>query len=293
MKLSSLLILLFLPVLPICSQTEWKILPGTGQLAVIESSHSMFPHPQRMNGHTYKDGLYSFKGHYDDSSTAVFIPENFVPGDSIDLVFYFHGWGNNIHKSLEKFKLLEQFSRSAKNAVLVFPQGPKNAPDSFGGKLEEKGMFKNLVNDVLEFLRSEKKTCAAKPDRIILSGHSGAFRVISFILNRGGLTEHISEVYLFDGLYGQLQKFAYWLCNSSGRLINIITPNGGTKYTSDEFLADLTDWNIQYYKHEKNEISADELKKERIIFIYTDQGHSEIINPYFKLFLKTSGLKTF
>ena len=40
------------------------------------------------------------------------------------------------------------------NAVLVLAEGPKNAPDSFGGKLEETGVFSSLVSDVLSTLKA-------------------------------------------------------------------------------------------------------------------------------------------
>ena len=173
MKFSFTFLILFF-ISTICHSMELKTIPGIGQLSIIESSNSMFPHPSRVDGHTYKDSLYSFKGHYNDSSVGIFLPEKFHSTDSIDLVFYFHGWNNNINKAIEKFKLLEQFAQSSKNAVFLFPEGPKNAPDSFGGKLEEENVFKSLVADVLDFLHNENKTTSTKPGLIILAGHSGA-----------------------------------------------------------------------------------------------------------------------
>jgi len=74
-----------------CFSSEWEILPGIGKITIIESNHSMFPHPLRKNGHTYKDSLYSFKDHYADSSVAVFLSENYHPSETVDFVFYFHG----------------------------------------------------------------------------------------------------------------------------------------------------------------------------------------------------------
>jgi len=273
-----------------CFSTEWQSI-SNGKLTLIISSNSMFPHPERKNGHIYQDSLYSFEEHYTDSSVAIFIPDNFRKSDSTDLVFYFHGWGNTIQKSIDKFDLLNQFTSGNKNAIFIFPEGPKDAPDSFGGKLEEKDVFKNLVGDVLQFLYDEKKINSKKPGNIILSGHSGAYRVISFILNRGGLTANISEVYLFDALYGQLEKFAHWLEHSNGRFINIITPNGGTVYNSQTLLEDFVDWNIPIQRYDKNEITLKELSQEKVVFIFTSLEHSEVINPYFELFLKTSQLE--
>lgn len=283
-------LIILISVITNCFSAEWESASG-GQLTIIQSSYSPFPHNAREKGFVYRDTMYDFEEHYNDSSVAVFIPDSFQPSDSINLVFYFHGWYNNIHKSNDIFKLLEQFSASNKNAIFVFPEGPKDAPDSFGGKLEEKGVFKKLVDEVLQFLYDEKKVTSKIPGKIILSGHSGAYRVISFILNRGCLTGNISEVYLFDALYYEMEKYAHWIEKYNGRLINIITPNGGTYYNSLSFLADLEDWNIPFQRYDRNEVSSAELSQEKIVFIFTSLEHSEVINPYFELFLNSSQLK--
>ncbi len=275
-----------------CKTAEWTDI-SEGQLIIIQSTHAPFPHPKRAMGHTYGDSLYSFEEHYNDSSVAIFIPDNYTRSKTVDLVFYFHGWGNNIQKSIEKFKLLEQFTRSSKNAIFVFPEGPKNSKDSFGGRLEEMDEFKALVSDVLSFLIDEEKIISTTPGSIVLSGHSGAYRVISYILDRGGLSEYISEVYLFDALYAEEDKYLSWLQTYDGRLVNLITPNGGTLDNSLGLLADMDSLDIPFTEYSKNEISPDELTASKRIFIFTSLGHSEVINPYFELALKTSQLQNF
>ncbi len=272
-----------------CKSVEWQDISG-GQLTIVQSKHSPFPHPERFEGHRYGDSLYSFEEHYNDSSVAIFIPENYSKSETVDLVFYFHGWDNNIQKSIEKFKLLDQFSGSDKNAIFIFPEGPKNSKDSFGGRLEEKDVFKALVTDVLTFLEAEKKVNTTTPGKIILSGHSGAYRVISYILNRGGLVENITEVYLFDALYAQIENYLHWIETYNGRFVNLVTPDGGTLEESVELLSDLEDWGIPFQQFEKNDPSLDELSRKKIITVFTSLGHSEVINPYFEQLLTTSGL---
>ena len=49
------------------------------------------------------------------------------------------------------------------------------------------------------------------------------------ILDRGGLTAQIQEVWLFDALYAEADKFLAWADKSPGRLLNIYTDGGGTK----------------------------------------------------------------
>lgn len=266
---------------------DW-ISVSNGELAIITSSNAPFPHPERQAGHNYRNQHFNFEEHYNDSSVAVFVPDHFVSTDTIDLVFYFHGWGNNIQKSIDKFDLLDQFSASQKQAIFVFPEGPKNASDSFGGRLEEKHVFKGLVEDVLNFLHQEQKVDSIVPGEIILSGHSGAYRVISFILEQGGLSENISEVYLFDALYGRTEQYLQWLELYNGRFVNITTPDGGTYKNSLEFNKDLENIDLPTKSFTGNDVSLSDLAGSKRITIFTTLGHSEVINPYFKRFLKSS-----
>lgn len=263
-----------------------------GEMYVPQFSSAPFPHPNRINGHVYDDKTYSAQEHYSDSSVAIFIPIGFKPSEKINFVVYFHGWNNNIDSACAQFKLIEQFSESNKNAIFVFPEGPKNSPDSYGGRLEEKAGLKNLIDDVLIFLMKEQKIESTKAGSIILAGHSGAYRVISFCLMRGGLTPNISDVVLFDALYGQTEKYVHWIENFDGRFINIYTDNGGTKYESESLMDDLDAWGILYFKTEESQIKIDALKNNRLIFIHTELTHNDVISKrkQFRDYLMTSKL---
>ena len=130
---------------------------------------------------------------------------------------------------------------------------------------------------------------------IILAGHSGAFRVISFCLMRGGLTKNISDVILFDALYAHTEKYAYWIDNFNGRFINIYTNDGGTKNETENLMDDLVGWEIPYFHTDENELKINDLTNNRLIFIHTDLNHNEVIskrNQLFK-FLKTSKIDNY
>ena len=130
---------------------------------------------------------------------------------------------------------------------------------------------------------------------IILAGHSGAYRVISFCLMRGGLTPNISDVILFDALYGNTEKYAYWIDNYKGRFINIYTNDGGTKSETQNLMDDLVGWEIPYFQTDESELKIDDLTNNRLIFIHTDLNHNEVIskrNQLFK-FLKTSKIDNY
>ena len=263
-----------------------------GQMFFLQFSSAPFPHPERTNGHVYDDKTYSAQEHYSDSSVAIFIPKGFRQEEKNNFVVYFHGWNNNIDSACAQFRLIEQFCESNINAIFVFPEGPKNSPDSFGGKLEEKDGLKYLIDDVLKFLIDKNKINSDKVGNIILVGHSGAYRVISFCLMRGGLTANISDVILFDALYGQIEKFAHWIENFEGRFINIYTDNGGTKEATENLMDDLNAWSIPYFKIEESQLKINDLEKNRLIFIHTDLTHNEVISArkQFGVYLKTSKL---
>ncbi len=263
-----------------------------GEMFVQQFSSAPFPHPSRINGHTYDDRLYSAQDHYSDSSVAIFIPKGFKATGIINFVVYFHGWNNNIDSACAQFNLIQQFCESNKNAIFVFPEGPKNSPDSYGGRLEGKDGLKKLIDDVLFFLMKQQKIESTKVGNIILAGHSGAYRVISFCIMRGGLTANISDVILFDALYGQTEKFVHWIENFNGRFINIYTDNGGTKDETENLMQDLDGWKISYFKADESQLKINDLTNNRLIFTHTDLSHNEVISVRNQLrdYLKTSKL---
>ena len=254
-----------------------------GEMFVPQFSSAPFPHPKRITGHIYKDQTFSAEEHYTDSSVAIFIPKRFKSTDKINFVVYFHGWNNNIDSACAQFKLIEQFSESNKNAIFVFPEGSKNSPDSFGGKLEEKDGLKNLIDDVIKYLTKNNKIKSTKAGSIILAGHSGAYRVISFCLMRGGLTRNISEVILFDALYGKTDKYLHWITNFKGNFINIYTDHGGTKDETENLMRILDSGSILYLKTEESKLGLSDLKNNRLVFIHTDLTHNEVLSKRHQL----------
>ena len=73
------------------------------------------------------------------------------------MIFWFHGWRNNIDSVPARYDLVKQFIASKCNAILVLAETTKDAPDSYGGKLEQKGIFKLLLGDVLQELKKQKQ----------------------------------------------------------------------------------------------------------------------------------------
>lgn len=264
-----------------------------GQLIFTQFVSAPFPHAARARGHKCKDKDFPADKHYSDSTVAIFIPKAFRETGRVDFVIYFHGWYNTVTGTLSTFKVIEQFTASGKNAVLVVPEGPHNAPDSFGGKLEDPDGFKRFMAELTATLkqRGVLKTDFAVGN-IILSGHSGGYRVMSAIVDRGGMSANVKEVWLFDALYAETEKFLAWSDREHGRLLNIYTDKGGTKDDSEAMMERLKKRGTRFLATEETKLTPDELQTNKLVFIHTDLGHNDVVakRGQFQLFLKTSRL---
>ncbi len=94
---------------------------------------------------------------------------------------------------------------------------PKNAADSFGGKLESPGGFSRLAGEVIELLKKHRIIKKPRLGSVVLAGHSGGYRVISHILSKGDLTGRIEGVLLFDALFDNAEMYAEWIVSERGR----------------------------------------------------------------------------
>jgi hypothetical protein len=266
-----------------------------GELILAQLASAPFPHPSRAEGHRYEGQLYSAKEHYADSSVAIFIPKGLRETGKIDFIVHFHGWKNHVQRVLEHYQLIDQLATSGRNAVLVIPQGPYDAPDSGGGKLEDADGFKRFMDEVADTLR--QKSGLKKKDftigQIIISGHSGGFQVMASILDRGGLTDHIREVWLFDALYARTPQFLAWIDRKQGRFIDIYTEHGGTKGETEKLMATLKSRHVPFLARKESDTNIAELLANRIIFLYSDLPHDEVVHKReaFREYLETSCLE--
>lgn len=264
-----------------------------GQLILTQLPAAPFPHPKRAEGHRYHDEFYSAKDHYSDSTVAIFIPKGFRETGRIDFVVHFHGWRNHVAGVLRRYQLVEQLVASGRNAVLVVPQGPFDAPDSFGGKLEDPNGFKQFMGQVADTLKD--KSALKRKDfqigNLILSAHSGGYEVLAAVLDQGGLTEHVKEVWLFDALYAQTDKFLAW-SGSHGRFLDIYTEHGGTKNETEQLMATLNQRGIPFLQTKETQVTPDQLRTNRFVFLLSDLEHDDVLDKHhtFRDFLETSCL---
>ena len=267
-------------------------IPGTRLL--LHLATAPFPHPDRAEGHSYSGKLYDAAVHYRDNTVAVFLPTGFSTNGPTDFVVHFHGWHNHVERVLEHYDLLQQFVAGRRDAILIVPQGPYDAPDSFGGKLEDAGGFQRFMLEIMASLRERHLLGSGEIGDIALAGHSGGYAVISSILTVGGLTGHIHEVWLYDALYGRTPKFKAWFePDARARFIDVFTDHGGTKTETEKLEAELRQAGTPFLAQEEADLREADLRANRLIFIHTPLEHDEVPVKHraFTQFLQTSRLR--
>lgn len=264
-----------------------------GETILRPFRNAPYPHASHAGGFTINGKTFTAEQSYSDSTVGIFIPAGFHPSGPVDLVFHFHGHSNHVAKALDEYQLRQEFAKSGLNAILVVPQGPKDATDSGCGHLQlDRGAFAALTQEALDFLKAEGKIPEARVGHIALTAHSGGYLVTSSILTHGGLTDHITDVLLFDASYGALEGFANWQCAGKGRrLVSLFTEHLAT--ANVELMSLLDKHGARFHVLMDKELPARPLKERAAWFIHTpDLAHNDVMHArgYYSLFLSASAL---
>ena len=237
--------------------------------------HAPYPHKSRDDGWKYDGKTFPRKGHYDDSTVGIVIPPGYKPGDTVDYIVHFHGWNNHVSKVFTDYKLMPQLAAAKVNAILIVPQGPKDAQDSGGGKLEnDPGAFAKLMGEVTDYLNAEGKIHTKKIGKIVLTTHSGGYKVTAGILHLGGMNDHITDVILLDSSYGSLEWFTDWCKgDKSRRLVSLFTDH--LAKTNDEFMGDLDKADVKYIKLDEPTLTDEQFRPRGPIFMHTKGPHDQ------------------
>ena len=256
----------------------------------MHSSHTAFPDTGREKGHIYDKMLYSATEHYHDSTVLIIAPKKLDAKRNVDLIFWFHGWRNNIDNAASFYELTKQFIASNRNAVLVLAETAKDSPDSYGGKLENSGVFKALTVDVLSSLKARHLiTKGCKSGHVLLAGHSGAYRVMACIIKNGQIP--VDETILFDALYAETPIFLDWIkADQNHRFIDLYTDHGGTDEETRNLVKLIAQEKIPYLESEEGNVNFQVVKDNRILIIHSLHEHNNVINrpDNLELFLENS-----
>lgn len=261
-----------------------------GTTLLFTSDHAPFPDTSRQGVYQNNNQSFPEAEHYHDNAVALFIPHHLDTRklETLNLVFYFHGWYNNIQNSLNGAALREQLVASQRNAILVFPQGPYNAADSSGGKLERPGHFDQLIEEVIAHITNFSNNSELKLGNITLTGHSGAYRVMAQIAaNHTGDTElakHLTEIYLLDASYALLKELADWVAADESRHLGSVFTNHLAE-DNTQLMAMLQARGVPFGIWNEQAQTPEEAQHFRATFFHTQRiDHTECRN-WFKRFL--------
>lgn len=224
-----------------------------------------------------------------DPTVMVFVPAHYrLPSHrEVDVVVYFHGHHGNAERTVTGHALREQLCDSKQNAVLVVPQGPWMAPDSSGGKLDEKGGFAKMLAEVRKTMSGSAASDAlgqaslagaSRVGMLCVAAHSGGYKVAANCLKHGGV--NVNEVYLFDALYSHVDVFHAWVVarkDKSGRdrhKLMSFYQGGTSKELNMELLKRLEASGIRCLHETKaGQLSRADLTKGRAVFMGGAAAH--------------------
>ncbi len=166
-------------------------------------------------------------GTYTDPSVRVFLPEGYRDRGAQDVVLHYHGWNTTLPATLASHLYQQHVYASGSNAVLVVPQGPVSAASSDFGKLMTKGGVARLLTEVLVLLYREGKITQPVRGDLVLTSHSGGYQAVAAALDPTNQAPKISQVGLFDALYGYETLFALFALGG-GVFRSNYSESGGT-----------------------------------------------------------------
>lgn len=249
-----------------------------------------------------KESPFPYKGKpWKDATTVVFVPHHHRVSSNkkrqVHTIVHFHGHKTTALQSMKDHQLREQLAESKQNAILVMPQGPLKAPTGHPGKLGEPRGFLKLLGAVRKQLQSPKARKAlgksglhrrSRIGKVCISAHSGGYRAAANCLKHGKY--EVSEVYLFDSLYGERAAFLEWLKKGkrtqkqwSHKLISFYA-GASVKRQNVALMRELERHKIDYlHETREGQLTRQELTMGRAVFIRTKISHGAVTHRYNEL----------
>ena len=180
-------------------------------------------------------------------------PEGFDASAPLHLVVFLHGYrgcarvlmgeGPSACKSggspVRGWGLGARHDQAARNTLFVIPQLAFMRRSGRPGCFAAEGCFRAFVQELLSEVLSPRlgrPLGLAELGSITLAAHSAGFETALAILQRGGMSEHVRHVLLFDALYAGSGAFARWLAGQGAapaRLLSIHLGRGKTRSQSE------------------------------------------------------------
>lgn len=275
------------------NRAEFLAIAG-GATFVVPFKTAPYPHASRANGHDYQGKHYDEATHYANSNAAIYIPPGWHPRDgAVDCIVHFYGWNHDIASTFATYRLREQLDASKRNAILIVPEGPTDAPDSGDGKLElDEGGFARFMSDVLTWLQRNGHSPVNRAGRIVLTAHSGGYGGAGGVLTRGGMNDAIGDVILFDAAYAYYDAFAQWATGApQRRLLSLFTDDTSTG--NAVLMSKVQGAAPNIYVFDADAMSLAQLQTRAPTFaITTTVAHDDLLTHrnWYELFLRSTAL---
>jgi hypothetical protein len=229
---------------------------------------------------------------YKDSTVIVFVPHHyrFARDGRVSMLVHFHGHTSTAPLAMAAHELREQLFDSKQNAILVVPQGPVLAADSSCGKLEVEGGFARLLDDVLRTITQSEMRVelgasaipeGAREGTVCISAHSGGYHAAAQCVKHGGV--EVTEVYLFDALYGDSEIFRDWVLAGRGRSSHyrhklvVYTTGGATEAHGRQLMTDLETAGVHTASEtHEGTLTRTELTRAEAVYIKTQLSHGGV-----------------
>jgi hypothetical protein len=258
---------------------------GQSKQFTMQSNNTMFPDNKPNTKYAATDSRFN------NNNTIVYVPKHFDKNKPWQFFLWFHGWNNNIERTLEQFKLREQLEGSGINAILVMPEGARDAQDSYCGKWEQPNYFNDFMGDVKQKLAEMKvvdNTSGNHP--LIIAGHSGAAVVLVQIMDHANIP--INGMLLFDAISANVDKIVACLQrNINCKLINLYTDRPNTSANSKKLVGLLKTKGLCILEKEDQDFSETDVTVCRVLSLHTQLSHNDVAtsNNYIKRFLTCVG----
>ena len=211
-------------------------------------------------GHTSpRGGVYWQDETYSDRRVLLAIPKSFdihAPGA---LVVFFHGNQATLERDvLNRQQVPAQVAASGLNAVVVAPQFAVDALDSSAGNFWTPGSFHAFLDETSRRLANAYGGGAAAARAfarlpVILVVYSGGYYPAAYSLGTAG--SRVRGVILFDGVYGNEDKFASWIEDNRSRAFFFSAYSQSSKDSNDKIRALLDADHVAYSQGEPDSLA--------------------------------------
>lgn len=226
----------------------------------------------------------------------IFIPKQFNSEKNYSLLLYLHGHllPNTSFESdvLSRFQFEQKLSKLNRNLIMVMPMssGPaQDYDDYFFRHPQAKDNFFLFMSDLNEYLVNQKIPFE-KQHKLVLAGHSGAYRHLATFMNYD--LPKLSEVYLFDCLYNKYeapQIFAETFLRfkeENKRILSIYKIDSATDQSNFEMWLAINNLpqgtsKRKFYQESVSIENREQMKKLQQNFVKTQKNHYQIVDDFF------------